>query len=402
MRNLAHIAILLTALLFISCKQEQVSSLVPKAEFSLSESYFLGELKTAVAKFKAEAAVETAQVKLFLEAGVYQATLSPISCDSGNCSFEIPEIISNKTGLSQWRLSFEDTSLGSGTFRVVPADGSVYSINTYIGPPSAKAGEERAAMAVAIPRDAHDNLIRKPDSVVMDYRYLNQQTTTESSIRYGLSFIEFDAGPIAGNFQLGGSYKGAEAKAAQFIIMPNEAVDFELQPQPEHDIADGQQELEVITSVIRDRFGNAVADGTGVSLRIDQSDEVTAFVSTITSNGIARFTVLHPDEAMDWNLQASLNNGAVSNQSTLSYRSFTDAFPVELTAEDQITVGPITGRLNERVTDGIIVRLYDANNTLLIEKQTRNGMAFFDLSGLSKEPKLPLRINTMGVNELVE
>ncbi|WP_435578987.1 Ig-like domain-containing protein [Gilvibacter sp.] len=402
MKHLVYIGVFLGALFFTSCKQEQVSPLVPKAEFSLSESYAIGELKTAEAKFKAEAGVDTKQVKLFLEAGVYQATLAPTHCESGNCTFEIPEILSNKTGLSQWRLSFEDTSLGSGSFQVVPADSSVYSINTYIGPPSAKAGKVRAAMAVAIPRDAHDNLIRKPDSVQMDYRYLNQQTTTESSIRYGLSFIEFDAGPIAGNFQLGGSYKGAEAKAAQFIIMPNEAVDFELQPLPEHDIADGQQELEVITSVIRDRFGNPVADGTGVSLRIDQSDGVTAYVSAITANGIARFIVLHPDEAMDWSLQASLNNGAISNQTSLSYRSFMDAFPVELTAEDQINVGPITGRLNERVTDGIIVRLFDANDILLLENQTRNGMVFFDLIGLSKTPKLPLRINAMGINQTVE
>ena len=181
MKNLAYIGVLLTALLVTSCKQEQVSPLVPKAEFSLANSYAIGELKTAVAKFKAEAGVDTTQVKLFLEAGVYQATLSPINCYSSDCSFEIPEILSNKTGLCQWRLSFEDTPLGSGSFQVVPADSSDYSINTYIGPPSAKAGEVRAAMAVAIPRDAHDNLIRKSDSVQMDYRYLNQQTTTEST-----------------------------------------------------------------------------------------------------------------------------------------------------------------------------------------------------------------------------
>lgn len=388
------------SLLVLSCAKQEVRPELPSAAVKIKQQYALGELSEV--ELQTDAAIDTTALKLFLESGVYQAKLNAKSCENGSCVFQIPELIASKTGLGQWRLFYKDHQLQAGSYTITATEDKDYRIGTYIGPPSEKAGTPRATMAVAIPTDSHGNLIRIADSVQMNFRYLNRESTYLAPIAYGLAHYEIDAGPLTGELQLGGLYKGAKAKAANFMVMPNEATDFSLVMNPQHQIADGQQELKINTNIIRDRFGNTVADGTAVELLVQQSDGVRNTVSGTTANGIARFTLLHPDSAMDWTLQASVTNGAISNTTTLSFQAFTNELPLELNENGLLTVGPIIGTLNQRVTDGIYVQVFDASNTLLMEKQTKNGLVYFDLNELSKNPKRPLRVTAMGLNQIIE
>ena len=78
----------------------------------------------------------------------YGSTLVESKLKSNRFSFEIPNYLSNKTGVLNWRI-IGTKQRTSGQINIVPRE-KPYSLETYIGPPSIEAGGSDYTMLIVI------------------------------------------------------------------------------------------------------------------------------------------------------------------------------------------------------------------------------------------------------------
>ncbi len=293
--------------------------------------------------------------------------------------FVIPGDISQKSGDLDLRLIHGKRLLDTATITITPRTTSEIQMENYLGPPSMIAGGKDFSMMVVIPTDEFDNLL--PDSTVVTMKEQIGETnrSTDLYLVNGYAWKNIYAAENVDKVFVSAECLGVNSKEMETEILPSIPVDFSIYAIRTHSYADGNQITSLSTSIIKDVFGNIIADGTMVTFTIITSEGNTLKTSGSILNGVAEGQILHPDHPISWEIKGVISGIVESEPITIEFESITRDLKVHFSeAEGKLFVGPLTSYMNQLVPDGTEVSLYNGDR-FIIRKSSFNGMVDFDL-----------------------
>lgn len=344
---------------------------------------------------------KTATPELFIIHS-YGKTLLESENRNGSIVFKIPMIYTQKTGTISWFLINPEASELHGSFQIVRNNKTKTPIENYLGPRSILAGGAEFTMMVAVPTDSYDN--PKPDEtlVVIKHQFLDLVTTETKKTKNFIAWKNIYSSIKSGQILSSTASEKTVTKEIETEVYPNIATDFSIFYSRNHDYADGNQITTITTSVIKDRFGNIVSDGTTVLFNISTKNKTLLKTIGTTINGIAAGQILHPDHADIYSITGYVIGIAKSNAIVLDYKQIISSFNYSFSKSNrQITVGPLYSFMGQLVPDGIkvTVKIFHENrlvNTLL--EETSKGIARFTITqDFYKEKQYNFEISTLGV-----
>ena len=163
-------------------------------------------------------------------------------------------------------------------------------------------------------------------------------------------------------------------------VYPHLATGFSIFAERPHKYADGDQITLLKTSIIKDRYGNIVSDGTQVEFMIQDSDSTLYRAVGSTINGMATTQVNHPRAATTLTIKAGISGIAESAPLVVDYLAAVNNFEYRL-RERTLTVGPVHAFMGQRIPQGtpIHLKLQGANGEYVVTKYADDGMATFVL-----------------------
>jgi len=334
----------------------------------------------------------------------YGSTLIVPKYENAVLSYDIPQTLSRKSGLVNWKLLYNDHSI-SGEFNIIPKT-NINSLETYIGPPSIIAGGKDFTMLVVIPTDTYDNPVKDSTAVAIKHQFLANETTEQVFTTNLIAYKNMYSEEKTGRILMTSECLGLNSKEHDVNVLAHVPKNFKVSYNRNHSYADGNQITTFSTSILKDKYGNIVSDGTYVEFFITNKSGDILKSSGTTKKGIATAKMIHPDEAEKWTIKAFVNGLAESNTITLEYKSVISDFNIALSNDNRaITIGPLQSFMKQLIPDGLEVNLSVYKNNLLIKrftKQSRNGFATFNLT----EPFLnsdtyELKIETAGLHKVI-
>lgn len=315
--------------------------------------------------------------------------------------FNLPENYTNKTGNISWFLVENNEEKLKGNFQIIPNDETKTNLESYLGPPSTLAGDNHYVMFVTIPTDNFDNPKLPNTDVAIKHQFLNTISNDTKKSKDFIAWKNIYAPTKSGIVLISALSNETMTKEFDAVIYPSIATDFTISYQRNHDFADGNQITKLTTSILKDKFGNTVSDGTMVTFILKNKDNAVLKTFGTTIEGIATGQILHPEQENKYVATAFVNGISKSNTIQFSYKSIQPTFTYQLSKGNRtITVGPIRSFMNQLVPDGIKVVLKIYNKDKLIETLSENsnrGIAEFYLSpDFYKEKNYSFEIETLG------
>ncbi|WP_299521111.1 hypothetical protein [Winogradskyella sp.] len=275
---------------------------------------------------------------------------------NNSLKFEIPNILSNKSGILNWELHF-GSKRNSGQIEILPKD-KINSIETYIGPPSIEAGGTDYSMLVTVPTDDLDNPLIDSTKVAIKRQFLEIRELDDIYIKNGIGYKCLYSDDKSGRMLISTECLGLNSKEFDVNIVPAIPTHFTISANRIHSYADGNQMTTFKTSIIKDRFNNVVSDGTFVTFFVTNKAGLKAKTSGTTMGGIATAKLLHPDHEDQWTVKAYVKGMANSEVITLNYEQVITDFEVSFSEDHRlITVGPLQSFMNQYVPNGLDVTL---------------------------------------------
>jgi hypothetical protein len=315
--------------------------------------------------------------------------------------YNLPKHYVTKTGFVSWFLLEKNEEKGKGNFQIVPNDETKTNLESYIGPPSTLAGDNHCVMFVTIPTDNLDNPKLPNTDVVIKHQFLNDISTNKIKSKDFIAWKNIYAPTKSGIVLISASCNEAITKEFDAVIYPSIATDFTISYQRNHDFADGNQITKLTTSILKDKFGNTVSDGTMVTFIIKNKENAVLKTFGTTIEGIATGQILHPEKENNYSVKAFVNGISKSNSIQIAYKYIDPTIAFSFSKDNKtITVGPIKSFMNQIVPDGIKVSLNIYHKDKLVETITENsnkGKAEFYLSPeFYKEKNYRFEIETLG------
>ncbi len=315
--------------------------------------------------------------------------------------FVLPQNYTTKTGLVSWVLIENKTEKATGSFKILPNNYTKTNLESYLGPPSTLCGDNHFVMFVTIPTDNYDNPKLNNTDVIIKHQFLNEITPENKKTKDFIAWKNIYAPTKSGIVLISANCEDAMTKEFDAVIYPSIATNFTISTQRNHDFADGNQITKFKTSLLRDKFGNIVSDGTMVTFII--KDKVNNVLKTFgtTIDGIATGQFLHPEKENTYQVKAFVNGISESNTISISYKSVNPNIEYSFSKDNRtITVGPIKSFMKQLVPDGIKVNLNIYHKDKLIETISENsykGKAKFYLAPeLFREKNYHFKIETLG------
>lgn len=315
--------------------------------------------------------------------------------------YTLPKNYSNKTGFVSWYLVENGEEKLKGDFQIVPNDKTKTNLESYLGPPSTLAGDQHFVMFVTIPTDNLDNPKLANTDVAIKNQFLNEISTDHVKSKDFIAWKNIYAPTKSGIVLISASCNDALTKEFDAVIYPSIATDFTISYQRNHEYADGNQITKLSTSILKDKFGNIVSDGTMVTFIIKNKENAVLKTFGTSIEGIATGQILHPEKENNYIVTAYVNGISKSNTVQISYKSINPTIAFSISKDKRtITVGPIKSFMNQLVPDGIKVNLKIYHQNKLVEILTENssrGKAEFYLSPeFYKEKEYQFEIETLG------
>ncbi len=319
-------------------------------------------------------------------------------------SFKLPEHIYNKSGIITWQLVLKNTKVKSGEINMVPSVKKT-NMESYFGPPSIIAGGEDFAMLVVCPTDGYDNPIIKNTPVTINHQFQKLVVSNTHKIDYLIAWENIFSYSKSGRILTNSICNSVSSKEITAEVFPNNATNFSIFNSQFHEYADGNQITTFYTSVIKDRYGNKVSDGTHVNFSIETSNNTYLNISGNTINGIAEARMIHPDKQSEWKVSAYITGIAESNPITLTFKQLFNNFTIHTSENNRkITVGPLKSFMNQLIPNGFLVRLSIFKEDKLLETKevlTTEGLASFNLrNNFYPNGSYSFRIDTGGTTKL--
>ena len=331
----------------------------------------------------------------------YGATLIKPEKDSGILNYQIPQSISNKTGVVHWKL-LANNSL-SGTFSIISKQKTA-ALETYLGPPSIQAGGTDYSMLVVIPTDDFDNPLADSTKVTVKHQFLDNQKKKVVLMKNRIAYKNIYSEIKTGRILVSSECLEFNSKEYTVNVLPAIPTDFDITYNRNHDYADGNQITTFSTSIIKDQYGNLVSDGTYVDFFITNRSNHILKTSGTTINGIAYAKMIHPDHEDQWTVKAFIEGMAESKPIQLAYKAIISDFNVQFSENSRtVTIGPLQSFMHQMVPDGLEVSLSVFQNDIKLKTLTKSafeGYATFKLDTNNfPSDNYTLKIETAGVQK---
>lgn len=313
----------------------------------------------------------------------YGSTIVYPTLKEGVLKFIIPEFLARTSGLVSWKLVSDDF-ITSGEFQIVPDSQNKIIIETYLGPQQVFAGGIDFAMMTAIPVDLFDNPLQDSTELLFNIQFEDKVMQfplfSKNMIVWKRIFSTEQTGRILATVQRP-TYFSKEKAIEVYPFVPQ---NFKIAADRNHTFADGNQITQLKTSIVKDKYGNIVADGTLVDFIITDKSGYRLKIPASTINGIATGNLLHPEAPDTLKIKAYIYGIAESESMMLTYQAAVKDFDVQLSSDNfEIEAGPIRGFMNQLVPDGLTVTLkcYYAKDLILTDQKTTvNGKVNWSLN----------------------
>ncbi|NNC49111.1 MAG: hypothetical protein HKO01_01070 [Flaviramulus sp.] len=331
----------------------------------------------------------------------YGSTIITPLAESDYLNYQIPESISNKTGFVSWKLLGK--SLLSGTFNIISKQKTVV-LETYLGPPSIQAGGTDYSMLVVIPTDSFDNPLVDGTKVTVKHQFLDNQSNEDILIKNRIAYKNIYSETKTGRILVSSECLGLNSKEFTVNVMPAIPTGFDISYQRNHDYADGNQITTFSTSIINDKYGNLVSDGTYVEFFISNNSNHILKTFGTAINGVAHAKMIHPDHEDQWTVKAYVEGMAESNQIELVYKPIISDFNAVFSESNRtINVGPLKSFMSQMIPDGLEVSLSVYENDIKLETLTKSsfeGYVTFKLDNNNFPGKnYTFKIKTAGIEK---
>lgn len=305
----------------------------------------------------------------------YGSTIIQPDVASGVLNYHIPQSICKKTGVVTWKL-LGDNSL-SGKFNINSKLETAF-LETYLGPPSIKAGGTDYSMLVIIPTDIYDNPLADSTKVIAKHQFLDNQSKDDIIIENRIAYKNIYSETKTGRILVSSECLELNSKEYTVNVLPAIPTDFTISHHRNHDYADGNQITTFSTSIIKDKLGNIVSDGTYVEFFMTNNSKYILKTSGTTINGTATAKMIHPDHEDQWIVKAFVEGMAESNQIELTYLPIISDFKVVFSENNRtITIGPLKSFMNQMIPDGLEVLLSVYGNDKKIQTLTKSSFEGF-------------------------
>jgi len=320
--------------------------------------------------------------------------------DDGFVIYTIPQSISSKAGLIDWKLLGPNQNL-SGDIYIKPKE-AVNTLESYIGPPSIQAGGTDFSMLVVIPTDDLDNPLEENTLVTIKSQFLDSEDSFEVFTKNLIAFKNIYSPKALGRILIGSECKGETSKEFDINVLASNPTDFSISEHRNHNYADGNQIMTLKTSQINDEYGNVVEDGTFVEFFITNKNGYILKASGTTIEGMATAKIIHPDRAEQWKVKAYVSGMAESEVIFINFEQLFDDFEVSFSENNRIiTIGPLKSFMQQLIPDGFNVELSvykDQEYIKTLTKQSVSGIAIFKLNpDIFPEGNYTLKIFTGGL-----
>jgi prophage maintenance system killer protein len=259
-------------------------------------------------------------------------------------------------------------------------------------------------MYITIPTDGFDN--PKPENTAVEFKeqFLNTITNQTIKTKDLIAWKNINAPTQSGLVLVSAACDKTITKEFDAVIYPGIATDFTISFSRNHEFADGNQITTMKTSIIKDKFGNVVSDGTLVSFAITNQEKnlLKSFGTTI--DGVATTQILHPDHQEIFTVKAFVTGIAESNSLTIDYQPINPKIEYNFSNNNRtLTVGPLRSFMNQLVPDGCKVSLKIYHNNKLVDtlfEDTSKGKVIFTIAAdFYKEKNYWFEISTLGSSQ---
>lgn len=314
--------------------------------------------------------------------------------------FKIPVYFCTKSGILHWKLIGEKSVLQKGTITIHPSKKRIVMEN-YVGPQEIFNTAKDFAMLVSVPTDTFDNPLADKTKIKVTEFFRSQQKTDSLELHNLIGWRKIYAYPKTGKIIATIACNNSTSEEFTVDIAANTPENFTIKANQTHNYADGNQVITFTTSILKDRYGNVVSDGTKVSFIIQNNLGYTLQTSGNTIGGIATGSILHPESAQTWKIKAYVVGMAESNWLQTSFIAALSEIPVAvIPKKNKVIVGPLVSFIQQRIPDGALVTLNIQKNTKTVSslrKRSLKGIVSFDLNKTTIAPgTYTISIATMG------
>ncbi|WP_228237834.1 hypothetical protein [Allomuricauda sp. M10] len=320
---------------------------------------------------------------LLIQNGWGTIALRPDSTNT-DLTFTLPQAIAQKSGFVHWILLLQKAKVAEGSIDIRPSNILSESMESYIGPTSIFADNQDQAMIVSLPQDSYGNALPDSTIIALTEKFKNNQNNSSMTVKDMIAYSFVGEHSEIGELFLGTSLENQVSKEFTVSVLPTKSADFNIRMERQHNFADGNQIVSFITSIIKDRNGNTVADGTMVNFVIENGSGHQFQTYGQTLNGIAVGKMLHPETPVQWTVKAHISGLSQSNGLELTFEAAVKDYSVLISKNGRtITVGPILSYMKQWVPDGLGIHLEiknpDGESLLRILTTSRKGMGKFEL-----------------------
>ena len=346
-----------------------VVPLFGQEETLLKSSYLAGESITISRKSIGDSS--------FLQVTHAFGKMTVLGVEKTNQTFYyIPTLVSKKIGKIDLALYEDEKIVWTGSTEIKPdLDGEIV-MESYCGPKHLIVSKSDFSMITATVLDQYDNPLPANTEVQIDYLANNSLKKQTISTSHLLGFKRVYAPKKSGFGSVSTSYENVGSKEFRLDFYANDPENYQIEFDRQHAFADGNQLISITTSIIQDRFGNTVENGTLVYFTIIDTEERLTSGSSETINGIAQFEVPAPENTTIWRVNSYIKNYAKSSELTIPFKPSVTDFDVTA-SEKNIIAGPIKGFMNQFVKDGTMISfmLLSEEKMLSYELPTKEGIA---------------------------
>ena len=332
----------------------------------------------------------------FVVSGTYGTTVLKPQLHQDQLAIHIPEVISQHSGIIEWKLIAGETTLERGSFKLLPNIKQLKTVENYVGPRSIIANERDYTMLVSIPVDSLDNMLPDQTVVQMSKQFKGDITSTKKEIKSGFAWQRIPAPLTTGRLITGSTLQQISSKELVVDIFPDIAVPFKITKSSNHNYADGNEIIILQTDQIKDSHGNIMTDGTLVTFFIKDDHDNSWQTTASTVNGYAFAKALHPQAPSTWTVKGVINGMVESPELNITFESIIDEIHFSFSENKTVTIGPLTSYLGQLVPDGIPVQLKIDGSEIILK--THNGIATYTFDTKIIEPNTyDIQIKTLGL-----
>lgn len=318
--------------------------------------------------------------------------------------FKIPDFITKKVGVINWKLIQGNKTTEQGELNVLFSE-KVERVETYFGPTFLYAGPKNFSHLVSIPIDSLDNPIKTNTKVKVNEQFKTIINSSSVYTDFLIAFKNIYSKKSTGRILINSECKGISSNELVAEISSAIPLNFQIAAENNHSYSDGNQIARFTTSVIKDKYGNKINDGTLVKFVIKNEGGNLLHTTANTINGIATAQMIHPTKSDTWEIQAFVMGMAESKVIEVNFKQSIKDYEVLFSENNRtIKIGPIKGFMDQLIPDGVDIQLSVFHEGKLIKKlhnESFQGFGHFSLMNSSIKPgNYSLEFEIAGIKKL--